>query len=67
MDDDIITIKKIKNMTDEEAADILEKFLNWSLAGRQLGKTWFKACLNMALIKAINKLREGNHARNKHL
>lgn len=49
---------KIINMTDSEAADILEKFvLSW-IGGRGNGKVLWTLRYKAALCRAIKKLRE---------
>lgn len=45
------------NMTDEQAAEILEKTYIYISGGRQNGKTLWKAGYTIAMHKAINKLR----------
>lgn len=50
--------QKIINMTDSECADILEKVMIWVGGLRANGKTVFKAAYAVALIRAINKLRQ---------
>ena len=45
------------NMTDEQAADVLEKTMLWISGGRGCGKTITKLSYEIALTRAINKLR----------
>ena len=45
------------DMTDEQAAEILEKTCVYISGGRQNGKTLWKAGYTIAMHKAINKLR----------
>lgn len=49
----------ILNMTDEQAADILEDlfFNGVKVGGRGYGKTTLQLTYNTAIIKALNKLR----------
>ena len=49
---------KILQMTDSECADFLEKVMIWVGGLRANGKTVFKAAYAVALIRAINKLRQ---------
>lgn len=49
--------EKLLNMTDEQAADILEKFVIY-LGGRGNCKTFIANAYSIAIRKAINKLRE---------
>ena len=45
------------DMTDEQAAEILEKTYIYISGGRYCGKTLWKAGYTIAMNKAINKLR----------
>lgn len=47
----------IFEMTDKQAADILEKMLNWSQVGRQNGKNITNLTAYVAFHRAIKKLR----------
>lgn len=49
--------EKILNMTDEQAADILEKTIIYLCGGRMNGKTILSLSYRVAILKAINKLR----------
>lgn len=51
----------IANMTDAQAADILEKVIGWSLGARKIGKTLFSLAVLVALERAVNALRRGKH------
>ena len=57
----------ILNMTDEQAADILEDlfFNGVKVGGRGNGKTTLQLAYNTAVIKAVNKLR-GTPAKDIH-
>lgn len=61
MIDDYADYKAIANMTDSQAADILEKVFNWSLAGRKTGKNLLSLAMLVALERAVNALRRGKH------
>ena len=50
--------EKLLNMTDEQAADILENTILHYYGGRGSGKTFMSTAYGIALRKAINKLRE---------
>lgn len=50
--------EKLLNMTDEQAADILENTILHYCGGRGSGKTLISNAYSIAMIKAINKLRE---------
>ena len=50
--------EKLLQMTDAECADILEKTMIWMLGLRANGKTLFKAAYTVALIRALDKLRQ---------
>ena len=54
--------EKLLNMTDEQAADILDDmfFKTQLLGGRHCGKTILTACQIVAMVKAINRLRGNN-------
>ena len=49
--------EKLLNMTDEQAADTLEKFVIY-LGGRGSGKKFISTAYAIAIRRAINKLRE---------
>lgn len=49
----------IANMTDAQAADILEKVFNWSLVGRKTGKSLLSMAVLVALERAVAALRRG--------
>lgn len=52
--------KAIANMTDAQAADVLEKVFNWSLAaGRTTGKSITSLAVLVALERAVAALRRG--------
>lgn len=51
----------IANMTDAQAADVLEKVFNWSLAGRKTGKNLLSLAVLVALERAVAALRRGGH------
>ena len=59
MDED--TVEKLLNMSDEEAADILQRFYEqYAIAGgRKNGKTFVKLPVMAALSKALYKVRGG--------
>lgn len=61
MINDYADYKAIANMTDAQAADVLEKVFNWSLAGRKIGKNLFSLAMLVALERAVNALRRGEH------
>ena len=50
--------EKLANMTDEQAADILEDYRVHLNTGRQNGKSIMFLAYNIALSKAIQRLRE---------
>lgn len=52
--------EKLANMTDEQAADILEDYRVRLNTGRQNGKSTMFLAYNIALSKAIQRLREDN-------
>lgn len=52
--------EKLANMTDEQAADILENYRVRLNVGRQNGKSIMFLAYNIALSKAIQRLRETN-------
>lgn len=51
-------MKAIIEMTDEQAAEILEKILEWNGASRATGKTVFNFQIQVALTKAVQALRD---------
>lgn len=52
--------EKLLNMTDEQAANILESYQIFIMGGRGCGKSFLSTAYNIALIKAIKRLREKN-------
>lgn len=50
-------VDKILNMTDEQAAEVLEKVKAWMEGGRKNGKTLLFLAYNKAIEKAIKSLR----------
>lgn len=61
MINDYADYKAIANMTDAQAADVLEKVFNWSLGGRKTGKSLVSLAVLVALERAVNALRRGEH------
>lgn len=61
MIDDQEDYKAIANMTDAQAADVLEKVINWSLAGRKTGKNLLSLAVLVALERSVAALRRGGH------
>lgn len=51
----------IANMTDAQAAEVLEKVFNWSLSARKHGKNLLNLAMLVALERAVNALRRGEH------
>ena len=51
-------INRILNMTNKEAADILEKVSNWVAADRKDSKTAFNLAMKTAMKKAVTALRK---------
>lgn len=49
------------NMTDEQCADVLEKVHCQFVGGRHCGKTFLKSAYDVALARAISKLRGTNN------
>lgn len=52
---------KIVEMTDEQAAEVLQTILNWDISARANGKTAFNLTIKVALHKAIKALRGGEN------
>ena len=57
-------MEAIIKMTDEQAAELLEKVLEWNGSSRATGKTVFNLQMRVALTKAVKALRERGGEKN---